>query len=175
VSDITPSKEFTVLQAYVCENLVPSGLVRAYRLRPLDWDGHGHHAYVLATTSGTVIQGPLVCGLDGHGVMSGQPFDWFVSDLTPDEVLAAFCQKTWQSEVAEQDLIRMGKEDVRLADLVRWVNTGMLGQEELARSLKDLGYAWSTAEGVGYGYPFYDAPWIVAIQQVMKHHIRFPN
>jgi hypothetical protein len=178
---VTPEVEAT-LRSFVLTEVVPEGYgVRSFFLRPEAWDGKSYHLYLTFTPAGVALQGPLLCGPDGHGFLSDRSLEWFVSDLSEDAVLAHFCEKSWQYEVAERDLRALAAAAtnpaqasalLQVADRV--ASQCQPGPQALLSTLLGLGVPPLEAAEVGYDYPVGDAGWLCGVQRRFAQLMRPP-
>lgn len=168
-----------VLDTYVLDPTTPNqGSVCSYLLRPREWDGKSWHIFLLFTPAGTVLQGPLLTGPDGHGLMSDMGLEWFLADHSPDEILGAFASRTWQEQVAERDLRILAQNEAdpekaaQLEVLAQRIASGRGSAGWLTSELFDMGYPIDIARDVGWDYPFSDSGWVCAIHQCFLRHMR---
>ena len=169
-----------ILASYVLQEMTPPGKVRSFLFRPADWDGKSYHVFITFTPAGIILQGPLISGPNGTGLLADRTFDWFTDVRTPEELLPEFLQIEWQAEVAARDLIVLAslvpdsKVAEKLVTLAKDVEMGELSPDGLVTQLRTLGFA-TTAHDIGRDYPVDDATWLCAIQLHFSNLIRFPN
>lgn len=165
--------DMTVLRQYLVLDQTPAGsVVRSFLFRPPEWDGKSAHAFITATPEGVIIQGPLVCGPDGHGFLSGKSLEWFLGVRTPEEVLSEFCSLSWQPCVATRDILTLARTTppevtLQLEELAARALLGQESETAVKKKLLDLGYTREVAQEVGWDYPVDDAGWLCAIQHYM--------
>lgn len=179
-SYVTPEMTANLASYEVEELSRPGWQARCFLLRPKTWDGKSKYLFLTFTPGGIALQGPLLCGLRGRGVLSdpGKSFAWFMSDLAETDLLPTFLDVTWQFEVAERDLRDLAASVpekasfyLHLADRLR--DECEPDEKGLLRILIEQGCP--DFDQVGYDYPLTDAGWLCAAQRRFVEAMRQVN
>lgn len=133
-------------------------------------DSMGFRVLLTFNEEGIVIQGDIGLGEAQNGICSrgGYGIGWFGKTLSEDYLCSKFLSKTWQREVAREDIERWIEQAEDDEDRSNWKKLlEALGDETSEKELYEEGSDlfldfWDY--GVGTDYPVADAGWLCVIQ-----------